>query len=86
MGVGHGHGHASAGAGGTTSGHAGGRHRWRLAISFAMIAAFFLVELVVGIVSGSLALISDAGHMAGIAALRRVVHFSTVCCMKRTVA
>lgn len=60
MGVGHGHGHS----GGTTSGHAGGRHRWRLAISFAMIAAFFVVELVVGIVSGSLALISDAGHMA----------------------
>lgn len=60
MGVGHGHGHS----GGTTTGHAGGRHRWRLAISFAMIAAFFVVELVVGIVSGSLALISDAGHMA----------------------
>ncbi|HVK29835.1 MAG TPA: cation diffusion facilitator family transporter [Nocardioides sp.] len=60
MGVGHGHGHA----GGTTTGHAGGRHRWRLAVSFAMIAAFFVVELVVGLVSGSLALISDAGHMA----------------------
>ncbi|NHA01074.1 cation transporter [Nocardioides sp. W3-2-3] len=57
MGVGHGH-----GQGGTTS--AGGRHRWRLAISFAIIAVFFVVELVVGIVSGSLALISDAGHMA----------------------
>lgn len=60
MGVGHGHGHP----GSTTTGHAGGRHRWRLAISFAMIAAFFVVELVVGLVSGSLALISDAGHMA----------------------
>lgn len=60
MGVGHGH-----GQGGTaTSGHAGSRHRWRLAISFAIIAVFFVVELVVGIVSGSLALISDAGHMA----------------------
>lgn len=57
MGVGHGHGHS-------TSGHAGGRHRWRLAISFGLIAVFFLVELVVGILSGSLALISDAGHMA----------------------
>ncbi|HWJ10659.1 MAG TPA: cation diffusion facilitator family transporter [Nocardioides sp.] len=59
MGVGHGHGHSS-----TATGHAGGRHRWRLGISFAMIAAFFVVELVVGIVSGSLALVSDAGHMA----------------------
>lgn len=52
MGAGHGH------------GHAGGRHRWRLAVSFALVAGFFGVELVVGLVSGSLALISDAGHMA----------------------
>jgi cobalt-zinc-cadmium efflux system protein len=58
MGVGHGHGH------GGESGHAGGRHRWRLGVSFGLIAAFFVVELVVGLVSGSLALISDAGHMA----------------------
>lgn len=54
MGAGHGHGH----------GHAGGRHRWRLAVSFGLVAAFFVVELVVGLASGSLALISDAGHMA----------------------
>ena len=52
MGAGHGH------------GHAGSRHRWRLAVAFGLVAAFFGVELVVGIVSGSLALISDAGHMA----------------------
>ena len=52
MGAGHGH------------GHAGGRHRWRLAVAFGLVAAFFGVELVAGIVSGSLALISDAGHMA----------------------
>lgn len=58
MGVGHGHGH------GGDTGHAGGRHRWRLGVSFGLIAAFFVVELVVGLVSGSLALISDAGHMA----------------------
>ncbi|MEV4105434.1 cation diffusion facilitator family transporter [Nonomuraea sp. NPDC049649] len=52
MGVGHGH------------GHAGGRHRWRLAVSFVLIGAFFLVELAYGLISGSLALLSDAGHMA----------------------
>jgi cobalt-zinc-cadmium efflux system protein len=57
MGAGHGHGQGAAS-------HAGGRHRWRLAVTFAMVAAFFVVELVVGLVSGSLALISDAGHMA----------------------
>jgi cobalt-zinc-cadmium efflux system protein len=44
--------------------HAGARHRWRLAAAFALIAAFFVVELVVALVSGSLALLSDAGHMA----------------------
>ncbi|QTE31187.1 cation diffusion facilitator family transporter [Pengzhenrongella sicca] len=44
--------------------HAGGRFRSRLAAAFALTAAFFVVELAVGLVSGSLALISDAGHMA----------------------
>lgn len=60
MGVGHGHGHSH----GAPAGHAGGRHRRRLAIAFALVAGFFVVELLAGIVSGSLALISDAGHMA----------------------
>src|SRR5829696_10537964 len=49
---------------GTGHGHAGARHRWRLAVAFGLVAAFFGVELAVGLVSGSLALISDAGHMA----------------------
>ncbi|WP_436702147.1 cation diffusion facilitator family transporter [Nocardioides sp. BYT-33-1] len=52
MGAGHGH------------GHAGGRHRWRLAVAFGLVGSFFGVELVVGLWSGSLALLSDAGHMA----------------------
>lgn len=52
------------GAGHAHGGHAGGRHRWRLATTFGMVAAFFVVELVFGLLSGSLALISDAGHMA----------------------
>ena len=50
--------------GGAATGHAGGRHRWRLAVSFGMVAAFFVVELVAGLLTGSLALLSDAGHMA----------------------
>jgi len=58
MGAGHGHSHGPA------AGHAGGRYRARLAAAFALVAGFFVVELVAGIVSGSLALISDAGHMA----------------------
>ena len=52
MSTGHGH------------GHAGATHRWRLRAAFVVIAAFFVVELVAGLVSGSLALLSDAGHMA----------------------
>lgn len=53
-----GHGHGGSG------GHAGGTHRWRLQLSFVLVAGFFVVELIVGMTSGSLALISDAGHMA----------------------
>lgn len=64
MGAGHSHGglgHSHAPA--RPSGHAGARHRVRLALAFALTAAFFVVELVAGLVSGSLALLSDAGHM-----------------------
>ncbi|GAA1477196.1 cation diffusion facilitator family transporter [Nocardioides aestuarii] len=53
MGAGHGHGQ-----------HAGGRHRWRLAVAFGLVGSFFVVELVAGLVADSLALLSDAGHMA----------------------
>lgn len=56
MGAGHSH--------GPPAGHAGGRYRARLAAAFGLVGAFFVVELVTGIISGSLALISDAGHMA----------------------
>lgn len=49
---------------GHVHGHAGARHRWRLAVSFAIVATFFLVELAAALASGSLTLLSDAGHMA----------------------
>lgn len=55
MGMGHDHGQG---------GHAGARHRWRLQLAFVLIGGFFAVELVFGLLSGSLALLSDAGHMA----------------------
>lgn len=58
MGSGHSHGPGAA------AGHAGARHRWRLAVSFGLVATFFVVELGYGLISGSLALLSDAGHMA----------------------
>ncbi|RYV52094.1 cation diffusion facilitator family transporter [Pengzhenrongella frigida] len=66
MGAGHGHGpsHGQAHPHGPADGHVGARYRRRLTAVFALTAGFFLVELVAGLVSGSLALISDAGHMA----------------------
>jgi cobalt-zinc-cadmium efflux system protein len=42
---------------------AGGRHIARLAWAFALITAFFVVEVVAGLLTNSLALLSDAGHM-----------------------
>ncbi|MDT9698379.1 cation diffusion facilitator family transporter [Streptomyces sp. P17] len=59
MGHSHGHGHSHG-----VGGHAAGRHRWRLTVSFVLVASFFVVELTYGLLSGSLALLSDAGHMA----------------------
>ncbi len=61
---GHGHGHSHGRRRGPVDDHAGARHRWRLAVAFGLIAAFFVVELVFGLLAQSLALISDAGHMA----------------------
>lgn len=59
-----GHGHSHGQGRGPAADHAGGQHRWRLAVSFVLIATFFVVELIAGLLSGSLALLSDAGHMA----------------------
>ena len=73
--IGHNHGggggqsHGADGAGGSSADQVAakpGSHgfRGRLAITFGLTAAFFVVELVVGLLSGSLALVADAGHMA----------------------
>ncbi len=47
----------------TTAVSAGGRHKRPLMLAFALTATFTVVEVGVGVVSGSLALLSDAGHM-----------------------
>lgn len=49
---------------GHSHGHAGATHRWRLQLALALVLTFFVVELVTALRSGSLALLSDAGHMA----------------------
>jgi cobalt-zinc-cadmium efflux system protein len=56
----HSHSHASA----AQALSAGGKHRRRLAWALVLIGGFFVVELVTALLSGSLALLSDAGHMA----------------------
>ncbi|RZT85600.1 cobalt-zinc-cadmium efflux system protein [Pseudonocardia sediminis] len=53
MGHGHGHGAASAGSGRTRG----------LTIALALTASYMVVQVVVGLTSGSLALLSDAAHM-----------------------
>ena len=50
-------------ADGTGSARAGERYRGRLAVTFALAAAYLAVEIVVALASDSLALLSDAGHM-----------------------
>ncbi len=42
---------------------AGERHRRPLLIAFGLIGGYFVVEAVAGFAAGSLALLSDAGHM-----------------------
>jgi cobalt-zinc-cadmium efflux system protein len=54
----HAHSHGAAAA------RAGARHLRPLLISFVLVVVFSIVQVVVGIVTGSLALLSDAGHMA----------------------
>lgn len=53
----HDHGHGIALA------RVGERHRGRLTMAFAVIAVFFVVQFVAALVTNSLALLSDAGHM-----------------------
>ena len=58
----HDHGHSHGHSHGPPVG-AGARYRGRLLIAFVVIALFFVVQVVVALTTGSLALLSDAGHM-----------------------
>jgi cobalt-zinc-cadmium efflux system protein len=53
------HGHGSA----ATAQRAGSAYKRRLFAAFLLIGGFFVVELVGGLLTNSLALLSDAGHM-----------------------
>ena len=56
--MGHDHDH------GTAARRAGARHAQSLAYALLLIVAFLVVQVVTGLITGSLALLSDAGHMA----------------------
>src|SRR5919107_6166788 len=70
MGAGHDH--------GTSAPHAGTKHRGRLWWVAGMLAVFMVVEAVAALATGSLALLSDAGHMftdvLGIAMALAAIH------------
>jgi cobalt-zinc-cadmium efflux system protein len=49
--------------GGFAAGRAGARHRQALVLAFVLLLAYFVVQTVAALATGSLALLSDAGHM-----------------------
>jgi len=70
----HHHAHTGHGHTGHSHSHAGHHHAYgaedqrRIAWAFVTIAVFMIVEVVGGVLSGSLALLADAGHMISDAA------------------
>jgi len=70
----HHHAHTGHGHAGHSHSHAGHHHAYgaedqrRIAWAFVTIAVFMIVEVVGGVLSGSLALLADAGHMISDAA------------------
>ncbi|HVF78219.1 MAG TPA: cation diffusion facilitator family transporter [Solirubrobacteraceae bacterium] len=62
MHAGHDHGHADSHAGHSHAPTADADRRW-LTLALVLIAAFMAVEVVAGLLAGSLALLSDAAHM-----------------------
>ena len=57
----HDHGHSHGGGGGHTHIHT--NNKKALFLSFLLITAFMIVEVIGGLYTGSLALLADAGHM-----------------------
>ncbi|MFF3895571.1 cation diffusion facilitator family transporter [Streptomyces sp. NPDC001812] len=77
MGAGHDHGHAhGAPAGGTAS----AAYRGRLRVALTITLGVMVVEIVGGVLSGSLALVADAAHMAtdalGLGMALLAIHFA----------
>lgn len=78
MGAGHDHGHTHGGP--PPTGTAAAAHRSRLRIALAITLGVMVLEIVGGLLSGSLALIADAAHMAtdavGLGMALLAIHFA----------
>ncbi|MET7647569.1 cation diffusion facilitator family transporter [Streptomyces sp. NPDC005426] len=78
MGAGHDHGHAHGGP--APTGTAAAAYRGRLRIALGITLAVAVMEVVGGVLSGSLALIADAAHMAtdalGLGMALLAIHFA----------
>lgn len=64
MGAGHDHGHSHGTPPAGMTGTAAAKHRNRLRMALALTATVMVSEIIGSIVTGSLALLADAGHMA----------------------
>ncbi|MFN7151980.1 MAG: cation diffusion facilitator family transporter [Microthrixaceae bacterium] len=66
---------------GPAAGRAGERHRRPLTIALALVVVFLVVQVVTGWLTGSLSLLSDAGHMAtdalGLAMALAAIHLAS---------
>lgn len=73
--MGHDHHHGPA------AGRAAERHRRPLTIALGLVVAFLVVQVVAGVLTGSLSLLSDAGHMAtdalGLAMALAAIHLAS---------
>ncbi|MFF5336299.1 cation diffusion facilitator family transporter [Streptomyces sp. NPDC013181] len=78
MGAGHDHGHAHGGP--ALTGTAAAAHKGRLRMALGITLGVTVMEIVGGVLSGSLALIADAAHMAtdslGLALALLAIHFA----------
>ncbi|MET9296555.1 cation diffusion facilitator family transporter [Streptomyces sp. NPDC003077] len=80
MGAGHSHGHSHAGPRPDATGTAAAAHRVRLRWALALTASVMVAQIVGSAVTGSLALLADAGHMAtdvvGLVMALVAIHFA----------
>ncbi|MFF5720791.1 cation diffusion facilitator family transporter [Streptomyces buecherae] len=80
MGAGHQHGHSHGSPPAAATGTAAAAYRGRLRIALGITLSVMVLEILGGLMAGSLALLADAGHMAtdavGLAMALLAIHFA----------